>query len=94
MWYCDECGSRKKELLKTAYGDYLCEDCWDDYICTDMGKLEFLIGICNGDYPASDFDADFLGEVAESWKTNSNMVDLTPKQKSELEEKARELGLL
>jgi hypothetical protein len=94
MWYCDECGSRKKELLKTAYGDYLCEDCWDDYICTDPGKLEYLIGICNGDYPASDFDADFLGEVAESWKTNSNMVDLTPKQKSELEEKARELGLL
>lgn len=94
MWYCDECGFTKKELLKTAYGDYICEDCWDNYICTDHGKLEYLIGICNGDYPASDFDADFLGEVAVSWKNNSHMVDFTPEQKSKLEEKARELGLL
>ena len=94
MWYCDDCGARRKELLKTAYGDYICEDCWDKYICTNAGKLEYLIGICREDYPAEDFDAEFLGEVAVSWRTNHNMLDLTPQEKIEIETKAKELGLL
>lgn len=94
MGYCANCDTHHKELLKTAYGDYLCVDCWDDYICTDAGRLEYLIGICRGDYPASDFDSDFLGEVAVSWMKNKNTLDLTPIERAELEEKARELGLL
>ena len=94
MGYCATCDTHHKELLKTAYGDYICVDCWDDYICTDAGRLEYLIGICREDYPASDFDADFLGEVAVSWMKNRNMLDLTPIERAELEEKARELGLL
>ena len=42
---CDKIG-----VLKTAYGDRLCEDCWDEYICTRAGMLEHLIGICKRDY--------------------------------------------
>ena len=94
MGYCANCDSHRKELLKTAYGDFLCEDCWDDYICSDTGKLEYLIGICNEDYPMSDFDADFLGEVAKSYMINYDKLDLTPTQRFELEEKARNLGIL
>lgn len=82
------------DSFKTAYGDYLCEDCWDDYICTDVGRLEYLIGICNNDYPIEEFDADFLGEVAKSWRANCTMLSLTSQQRFEIEEKARELGLL
>ena len=91
---CANCGKTKGEFLKTAYGDFLCDDCWDEYICTEAGKLEYMIGICNGDYPASDFDADFLGEVAVSWMTHYNMLDFTPQQRFELEEKARKFGIL
>ena len=94
MGYCANCDTHHKELLKTAYGDFLCVDCWDDYTCTDAGRLEYLIGICKGDYPADDFDADFLGEVAKSWMTHYNMLDLTPSERVEIETKARELGLL
>jgi hypothetical protein len=94
MWYCDNCGAHRKELLKTAYGEYICENCWDDYICTSVGKLEYLIGICREDYPVEDFDAEFLGEVAVSWRTNHNMLNFTPQEKFEIEEKAKELGLL
>ena len=47
MECCTKCGTNRKELLKTAYGDYLCEDCWDEYILTEAGLLEYLIGICN-----------------------------------------------
>ena len=91
---CANCEENKVELLKTAYGDYLCEDCWDDYICSDVGRLEYLIGICNEDYPVADFDADFLGEVAKSWSTHYHMLDFTPSERAKIENKARELGLL
>ena len=82
------------DYFKTAYGDFLCEDCWDDYICSDVGRLEYLIGICSGDLPVEEFDADFLYEVVKSWKINYSMLNLTPQERFEIEEKARELGLL
>ena len=94
MGYCANCESHRKELLKTAYGDCICEDCWYDYVCSDTGKLEYLIGIVNGDYPAEFFDAEFLGEVAVSWKTHYHMLDFTPQERLTIEEKAHELGLL
>ena len=51
MERCTRCEDTGREYFITAYGDILCEDCWDDYICTDEGKVEYLIGICKGDYP-------------------------------------------
>ena len=91
---CACCDKLSYDLIKTAYGDYLCEDCWDDYICTGAGRLEYFIGICNRDYPIEEFDADFLCGAVKSWKANRNVLDFTHQQKFELEEKARELGLL
>lgn len=82
------------DSFKTAYGDFLCEDCWDDYICSDAGRLEYLIGICCGDLPVEEFDADFLYEVVKSYRINYEKLDLTREQKAALEEKAIELGLL
>lgn len=82
------------DSFKTAYGDWLCEDCWDDYICSDAGKLEYLIGICSGELPVEEFDADFLGSVAKSYMINHDKLELTREQKAALEERAIELGLL
>lgn len=82
------------DSFKTAYGDFLCEDCWDDYICSDAGKLEYLIGICRGDYPVEEFDTDFLYGVAKSYRLNYEKLDLTAEQLTELEQKAMELGIL
>ena len=95
MECCAKClNNNHKELLKTAYGFWLCEDCWDEYILSDAGLLEYLIGICNGDYPMSDFDADFLGRVMMSWICNSNKLALSVEQREEIFLKARELKLL
>lgn len=94
MGYCTKCDNTRGELLRTAYGDLLCEDCWDDYICTDAGRLEYLIGICHGDLPMSEFDADFLGSVSKSWKEYSQALELTPAQRLEIEDKAIKLGIL
>jgi hypothetical protein len=82
------------DFFKTAYGDLLCEGCWDEYICSDAGKLEYLIGICHGDLPVEEFDAEFLGEATKSFLENKTDLDLEPFQLLELEDKARELGLL
>ena len=92
--HCANCDKNHGEFLKTAYGDFLCEDCWDDYICSDVGRLEYLIGICYGDIPVEEFDAEFLGEVVKSWMINYSMLDLTPQQRYDIEQKAKELGIL
>jgi hypothetical protein len=91
---CANCDKTHGEFLKTAYGDFLCEDCWDEYINTEAGRLEYLIGICRGDYPVDEFDADFLGAVAFSYKINYDKLDLTAEELTKLEQKAMELGIL
>ena len=92
--HCANCGIHSSELLTTVYGDIICEDCWDEYINTEAGKLEYLVGICNGDYTVDEFDADFLCEVAKSWKKHFLMLELTPVERFELSVKAHSLGIL
>lgn len=91
---CVNCNETKGEFLKTAYGDFLCEDCWDDYICSDAGRLEYFIGFCREDYHPDEFDADFVYEAIKSYKINYNMLDFTEEQRYKLESKAKELGLI
>lgn len=64
---CDKCLKPVESRLLNAYGALLCEDCWDDYLFTDEGKVEYIIGITRGDYPMEYFDADFLGLCATQW---------------------------
>lgn len=74
MVRCNKCNKALGEYLLTAYGDAICEDCWDEYICTKEGKVEYMLGICRNDYPAVEFDDDFLKEVAQSWEDNKNII--------------------
>lgn len=91
---CTNCGKTQGEFFKTAYGDLLCENCWDDYICTETGRLEYFIGFCREDYHPDEFDADFVCEVVKSYRINYEKLDFTTEQRTELENKAKELGLL
>ena len=91
---CDKCGRHNQERLLTAFGALVCEDCWDDYINTPEGKVEYLIGIAREDYPAAEFDADFLGFAAFQWNKNKNQFDMSADEVRALEKKLVELGLL
>ena len=91
---CVNCEKTKGEFFKTAYGDTLCEDCWDDYICTEAGMLEYFLGFCREDYHPDEFDADFVREAVKSYRINYDKLDLTDTQRYELEKNAKELGLL
>ena len=60
---CANCEKETQELFKTAYGDFLCEECWDTYFNadeSDAGLVEYVIGICLGGWPIEGFGADFL----------------------------------
>lgn len=74
MERCAKCGKILYESFHTAYDEHICENCWDDYICTKEGRVEYLIGICRNDYPACEFDDEFLAELASSWEANKNLV--------------------
>jgi hypothetical protein len=94
-----QCANCKNKILggdyfKTAYGDWLCGDCWDDYLNSEAGMLEYLIIICYGSSSVEDYDADFLYEVVKSYKINYDKLALTEEQRLKLEQKAKELGLL
>ena len=91
---CAKCGKALGECLQTVYGEKRCEDCWDDYLMTDRGKVEYFVGICREEYPMSDFDADFLGWVSACWKRYRDELNLTMIETNKLETKARAVSLL
>jgi hypothetical protein len=72
----------------------LCPDCYDDYLFTDEGKVEYVIGIVRGDYPMDYFDADFLGEIGVQWNKHKKFFSLAPEVIADIEKRAKLIGLL
>jgi phage FluMu protein Com len=94
MERCEKCGKILGEYFKTAYGEKRCANCYDDYLMTDKGKVEYLIGIVKGDFPMEHYDADFLGWVAACWKKYRDELPMSNKVLAEIEVQAAYLGLL
>lgn len=94
MKHCIKCNRKVDDLFESLYGETMCEYCWDDYLMTDKGKVEYLVGIVRGDYPMESFDADFLGHVAVCWRRYIYEINLTDDEIAEIEAKAEALGLL
>ena len=93
MLHCNKCGKSMEELKTTAYGDVRCPDCFDDYLMTDRGKVEYFIGIAAGKLPVTDYDADFLGHVATCWKKYKSQLALTVAEIHWIECKAEAVGI-
>jgi hypothetical protein len=93
---CSECWKKVGELDFTTnvYGDILCDDCWDDYINSDRGKVEYFVAVVKDEEDIRAFDADALGEIAASWKRNKHRTDFSKETIELFEKKATELGLL
>ena len=94
MKHCIKCNRKVDDLFESLYGETMCEYCWDDYLMTDKGKVEYLVGIVRGDYPMDYFDADFLGHVAVCWNKYRWELKMPNSDLQEIEAKAREIGLL
>lgn len=91
---CEKCGKQIFDVFINVYSETLCEDCWDDYLMTDRGKVEYFIGIVKGDLPITDYDADFLGHVSACWKEHKNQLNHSSSDMAYYEERAKKLGLL
>lgn len=95
MSICAKCGKPLGTYCTTAYGEIRCEDCFDDYLMTDKGKVEYFIGLCTGELDINDYDADFLGHVSVCWqKYRASILPLTLGDIERLELKAKMLGIL
>ena len=94
MKHCIKCNRKVDDLFESLYSETMCEYCWDDYLMTDKGKVEYLVGIVRGDYPMKHFDADFLGHIAVCWRRYIYEINLTDDEIAEIEAKAEALGLL
>lgn len=95
MERCTKCSKiLDKEFFKTLYGEVRCADCYDDYLMTDKGKVEYLIGLASGELELKDYDADFLGHVSVCWRKYKDELNLPLCFIKEVEEKACELGIL
>ena len=91
MLFCQNCGVSASSLHLTVYGDVLCEDCWKDYLTTNIRQIEHFIAICLGDEAINSFDADQLGSFAVSWQNNKDRILVNI---SIIETEAKKLGLL
>lgn len=91
---CAKCSKSLGSYSTTAYGEVRCLDCFDDYLMTDKGKVEYFIGICTGELDARDYDADFLGYISTCWKKYHDDLAITMYEIKRIEAKAVELGLL
>ena len=91
---CDKCFTPSSGRILNAYGALLCEECWDEYICTPEGKVEYLIGIAKADYPASEFEADFICYAVIQWHKNRNQLDMSDEEIAEIEDKLKQTKLL
>lgn len=94
MKHCIKCDRKVPDLFTSLYGETMCEFCWDEYLMTDKGKVEYLVGIVRGDYPMEYYDADFLGHVVVCWNKYRCELKITNGELMHIEEKAREIGLL
>ena len=90
---CDKCGTPTNDLILNIYGALLCEECWDDYINTPEGKVEYLVGLAKAEYPVSSFDADFLGFAVVQWHKNVSQFDISDEEINEIENKLKQLEL-
>ncbi len=94
MKTCKKCGKPLGSYTTTAYGEDRCELCFEDYLMTDRGKVEYLLGLTTGELDIKDYDADFLGHVAVCWMKYRSDLNMTLQGIRETEEKAKQLGIL
>lgn len=89
---CEKCNKTTYNLLETVYGEILCEDCWDEYINTERGLVEYFGNIICEEAKMTDFDADFLCSVIASWNKYKYIlpIDLV----YDWEKLAKNIGLL
>ena len=82
---CDKCGrvieaEAEPDTFLNAYGVLMCEECYDEYLFTDEGKVEVIIGIATGENNPAEFDADYLGDCICKWTRFRDQLDISDEE--------------
>lgn len=89
---CDCCKS-EAVLYKNAYGQYLCTDCWNDYLTSDRGQVEYMIGVASGEYKRSSFSNEDCTAIQLAWFAYQDELGKTAEELSLIEAAARDAGM-
>jgi hypothetical protein len=91
---CSNCKKEVELTIPNSYGESLCNDCWDDYIITERGKLEYFVSLVRGEEDLRAFDADELGEIVVSWNKYKFDTEFSKKEIEQFEIIAARLNLM
>lgn len=83
MERCIKC--LEPRYIENAYGEVLCEECWEDYLTTERGLVEYFICLAEGRTKHEYYDADFLGEALISYIKNKQLLKLDKNEATALE---------
>lgn len=67
---CTNCGCESEELTANAFGEKLCDDCWDNFINSERGLVDAYEQIAAGETFLLDASADPYAkeeEIAKAW---------------------------
>lgn len=90
---CNNCNA-DTILHKNAYGQYLCADCWNNYLTTVNGQVEYVIGLATGEYKITAFSEKDRKWIAEAWNTYKANLGKTEEELLTIETAAKEAGLV
>jgi hypothetical protein len=86
------------KIIQNAYGEYLCEDCWIEYIhSAPRGLVEYAISVGKGltdlAYIPHNNVYDNINDIIAAWKSErDNITILTEAEKIAIEERWETLG--
>ena len=89
---CSGCGT-ETSLHKNAYGLYLCTDCWNRYLTTMTGQVEYVIGLASGEYKITTFSDSDRVSIVRAWSLYKDQLGKTEEELLAIEEAAKKAGL-
>lgn len=88
---CEKCSGKSKApaaVIRSAYGNLYCTECWNDYIhpmggtagsaARTEGLVEYAIGIATGTYSADAFTDEEKDYIASVWNLNKSRITHLP----------------
>jgi hypothetical protein len=90
---CKNNAAHSAKVIQTAYGDYLCEDCWTSYVHSDLGLVEYAISVGKGLTDVNVIPANNILKMRIKWQEQrEKLVVLTEDEKLAIEAKWSDLG--
>lgn len=93
IYSCSRCGTDMSYLHKTAFGEYLCEECWDTYMKSVGSPAEYVIGLGTGAYSIEYFSDKDKELIVNVWNAIKFTLGLSDEEITAIENKAIEAGL-